>query len=144
MIRGNDDQNVNTLLASYDMGKLITGKGEDVKWRKFVTCPVKIADEINRFPPTAQNALFEIFNKGRVEFANEVYDIKQFELFATMNPNDPGTYPMSRPFLDRFGLCIPVPQMPSAEDLMSLSSRKDDKIYKHEIPEKRLTLDKSM
>lgn len=140
MIRGNDDQNVNTLLAAFKIGKLLKGE-EEVKWRKFVTCPIKIADEINRFPPTAQNALFEIFNKGRVEFVDNVYEVNDFELFATENPRDVGTYPMSRPFLDRFGICIPAPQLPSAEDLMALSARKDDKIYKFDAPKRTTSLD---
>ena len=140
MIRGNDDQNVNTLLASLAMGKLLNEGEEQVRWRKFVTCPVKIIDEINRFPPTAQNALFEILNKGRVEFMNQVYEVSDFEVFATENPNDVGTYPMSRPFLDRFGLCIPAPQLPSIEDLMAMASRRDDKIYAFADPKKRMDI----
>ncbi|HLC78686.1 MAG TPA: MoxR family ATPase [Candidatus Nanoarchaeia archaeon] len=129
MIRGNDDQNVSTLLGTYHMGKLIATGEEEVRWRKFVTCPIKIADEINRFPPTALNALFEIFNKGRVEFADQVYEVDDFELYATENPNDAGTYPMSKPFLDRFGISVPASQLPAIEDMMALSARRDDKIY---------------
>lgn len=141
MIRGNDDQNVNTLLASYNIGKLLTKGDEEVRWRKFVTCPVKIIDELNRFPPTAQNALFEILNKGRVEFGGgHIYEVDDFEVFATENPNDVGTYPMSRPFLDRFGLCIPAPQLPSAEDLMALSSRRDDKLYAFEASKRNIDI----
>jgi len=140
MIRGNDDQNVNTMLASFNLGKLLTTGEEEVRWRKFVTCPVKLIDEINRFPPTSQNGLFELINIGRAEYAGQVYPIHDFSLFATENPNDVGTYPMSRPFLDRFGLCIPAPQLPSAEDLMALSGRMDDKIYQFAAPRKQMTM----
>src|SRR3989344_9481768 len=128
MIRGNDDQNVNTLLATLKLGKLFVDGEEEVIWRNFVKCPVKIIDEINRFPPAAQNALFEIMNRGRAEFIDQEYEIKDFMAFATENPNDTGTYPLSKPFLDRFGFCIPAPQLPSASDQYLLATRADDKL----------------
>ncbi len=128
MIRGNDDQNVNTLLATLRFGKLMVKGEEEVLWRNFVTCPVKIIDEVNRFPPPAQNALFEILNKGRVEFINQVYTIDDFMAFATENPNDSGTYPLSKPFVDRFSFCVPAPQIPSASDQCLLAERADDKL----------------
>jgi MoxR-like ATPase len=128
MIRGNDDQNVNTLLATLQYGKLFAEGAEEVKWRNFVKCYVKIIDELNRFPPPAQNALFEILNKGRVEFIDNVYEIDDFMAFATENPNDPGTYPLSRPFVDRFGFCVPAPQIPAAYDQSLLAERPDDKL----------------
>lgn len=128
MIRGNDDQNVNTLLATLKLGKLIVHGEEEVKWRNFVTSYVKIMDEVNRFPPPAQNALFEILNRGRVEFIDQVYQISDFMAFATENPNDSGTYPLSRPFVDRFSFCVPAPQQPSASDQYLLAERPDDKL----------------
>lgn len=128
MIRGNDDQNVNTLLATLRLGKLMASGDEEVVWRNFVRCPVKIIDEVNRFPPPAQNALFEILNKGRVEFIDQVYEIDDFMAFATENPNDAGTYPLSRPFVDRFSFCVPAPQIPSASDQYLLAERPDDKL----------------
>ncbi|MBS3146076.1 AAA family ATPase [Candidatus Woesearchaeota archaeon] len=128
MIRGNDDQNVNTLLATLRLGKLMTTGEEEVLWRNFVKCPVKIIDEVNRFPPPAQNALFEIMNKGRIEFIDQVYEIPDFIAFATENPNDSGTYPLSKPFIDRFSFCVPAPQIPSAADLSLLAERLDDKL----------------
>ncbi len=143
MIRGNDDQTVQTLLSYLNLGKLMTTGEEEVKWRKFATCHVKMIDELNRFPPSAQNALFEMLNLGRIGFLDAVYQIDDFALFATENPNDVGTYPMSRPFMDRFGLCIPVPQLPSAEDLMALSTRRDDRIYKFEDSSNPLTMKES-
>ncbi len=128
MIRGNDDQNVNTLLASLRFGKLMAKGEEEVVWRKFVTSYVKIIDEVNRFPPPVQNALFEILNKGRVEFIDNVYSIDDFVVFATENPNDSGTYPLSKPFIDRFSFCVPAPQIPSADDQYLLAERPDDKL----------------
>ena len=131
MIRGNDDQNVNTILASLKLGKLMHEGSEEVVWRKFVKCYVKIIDEVNRFPPPVQNALFEILNKGRVEFIDNVYPETggmDFVAYATENPNDTGTYPLSKPFLDRFSFCVPAPQIPSASDQYLLAERPDDKL----------------
>jgi len=128
MIRGNDYQNVNTLLASLQLGKLMAKGEEVVRWRKFVTSYVKIIDELNRFPPPAQNALFEILNRGRVEFLDKEYEINDFMVCATENPNDAGTYPLSKPFVDRFSFCVPAPQLPGAEDQYLLAERPDDKL----------------
>jgi MoxR-like ATPase len=128
MIRGNDDQNVNTLLATLRFGKLMTTGEEEVIWRKFVQSYVKIIDEVNRFPPPAQNALFEILNKGAAEFCDEYTEIEDFMFFATENPKDPGTYPLSKPFLDRFSFCVPAPQIPTASDQYLLADRPDDKL----------------
>src|SRR3989344_1990955 len=128
MIRGNDDQNVNTLLATLKLGKLMTEGSEEVKWRNFVKCYVKIIDEVNRFPPPAQNSLFEILNRGRIEFIDNVFEIDDFMAFATENPNDPGTYPLSKPFIDRFAFCVPAPQIPTASDQYLLADRVDDKL----------------
>lgn len=133
MIRGNDDQNVNTLLATLRLGKLMAEGEEEVLWRRFVTCYVKIIDEVNRFPPPAQNALFEILNKGRVEFSDQVYEIDDFIAFATENPNDPGTYPLSKPFVDRFSFCVPAPMIPSAQDQYMLAERPDDKLHSLDV-----------
>ncbi len=127
-ISGNDDQNVSTLIASFKTGKLLTTGEEEVVWRKFVKSPVKIIDELNRFPPPAQNALFRLLNKGVAEFVDYETGVEDFILMATENPNDPGTYPLSRPFVDRFGLCVPAPQIASAQDQYALLQRPDEKL----------------
>ncbi|MBI4167508.1 MAG: AAA family ATPase [Candidatus Aenigmarchaeota archaeon] len=127
-ISGNDDQNVSTLIGAFKTGKLITTGEEEVVWRRFVTSPVKIVDELNRFPPPAQNALFRLLNKGVAEFVDYETRVEDFILMATENPNDPGTYPLSRPFVDRFGLCIPAPQIASAQDQYALLERPDEKL----------------
>ncbi|MBI3413477.1 MAG: AAA family ATPase [Candidatus Aenigmarchaeota archaeon] len=135
-ISGNDDQNVNTLIASFKTGKLLTTGEEEVVWRRFVTSPVKIVDELNRFPPPAQNALFRLLNKGVAEFVDYETRVEDFVLMATENPNDPGTYPLSRPFVDRFGLCIPAPQIASAQDQYALLERPDEKLVGLKVDKK--------
>jgi len=133
MIRGNDSATINTLLASLHVGRLMSAGAEEVRWRKFVTCFVKIIDEVNRFPPAAVNPLFEILNTGRAAYLDDTYEVDDFISFATENPNDPGTYELPRPFLDRYSFCVPAPQIPTANDLFILSERADDRIYDIEV-----------
>ena len=133
MIRGNDSATINTLLASLHVGDLMSTGVENVRWRKFVTCFVKIIDEVNRFPPAAVNPLFEILNSGRAAYLDETFEIDDFISFATENPNDPGTYELPRPFLDRYSFCVTAPQIPTANDLFILSERADDRIYSIDI-----------
>lgn len=133
MIRGNDSATINTLLASLHVGRLMSEGAEEVRWRKFVTCFVKIIDEVNRFPPAAVNPLFEILNTGRAAYLDDTCEIDDFISFATENPNDPGTYELPRPFLDRYSFCVVAPQIPTANDLFILSERADDRIYNIEV-----------
>jgi len=133
MIRGNDSATINTLLASLHVGQLMNKGVEDVRWRKFVTCFVKIIDEVNRFPPAAVNPLFEILNSGQAAYLDQTYAIDDFISFATENPNDPGTYELPRPFLDRYSFCVVAPQIPTANDLLILSERADDRIHSIDV-----------
>ena len=130
MIRGNDDETVRSLVASLKLGKLINSGEEEVDWRPFLTSPVKIIDEVNRFLPSTLNGLFEVLNKGSTGAFGEYYEGGDYVCYATENPHDEGTYPMSKPFLDRFGMCINAPQVPSPNDLFVLSQRRDDKLNK--------------
>lgn len=129
MIRGNDSATINTLLASLHVGHLMSKGIENIRWRKFVTSFVKIIDEVNRFPASAVNPLFEILNTGTASYLDDTYRIDDFISFATENPNDPGTYDLPKPFLDRYSFCVMAPQIPSANDLFILSGRADDRIY---------------
>jgi hypothetical protein len=131
IIRGNDGHSYNTLVAMTHLGKMLKeGDIDTVRWQKFVTCPFKGIDELNRFPPEVQNYLFDGLNKGRFQdiVSGKMHQLEDYILFATENPNDPGTYPLSRPFLDRFAFCVPAPQLPSIVDQDLLADRYDDKL----------------
>ncbi|MBS3167195.1 AAA family ATPase [Candidatus Woesearchaeota archaeon] len=133
MIRGNDDETYNTLVASLNLGRLLGPEhAEEVRWRPFITSKVKIIDEVNRFLPATLNGLFEPLNEGSAGFAvtGETMALDDYVFYATENPNDEGTYKLPKPFLDRFSMRVNAPQVPGVNDLFVLSQRKDDKLNK--------------
>jgi MoxR-like ATPase len=131
IIRGNNSHNYQSTVATPHLGKLIRdGDTSDVRWSRFVTSYFKGIDEINRFPPDVQNYFLDLLNRGRAQdiVSQQVLELDDYVFFATENPDDPGTYPLSRPLLDRFGICIPAPQLPSIVDQDLLADRYDDKL----------------
>jgi hypothetical protein len=104
-------------------------KGEEVvKWRSFVQDFWKIIDEVNRMTPYAQNILLSLLAEQRVKFYDASYPVSQFCLFATMNPQDAGTFDLPVPYLDRFGISLPF-SMPTTNDLSLILKSKDTKLF---------------
>lgn len=81
---------------------LLTGDTKTVKGPLF--CNVILADEINRFPPKAQNAFIEALAEGSVTIGNETFKLKQpFFCLATQNPTEQkGTTRVQEALSDRF------------------------------------------
>lgn len=81
---------------------LLTGDTKTVQGPLF--CNVMLADEINRFPPKAQNAFIEALAEGAVTIANETYRLEQpFFCLATQNPTEQkGTSRLQEAISDRF------------------------------------------
>ena len=81
---------------------LLTGDTKTVQGPLF--CNVILADEINRFPPKAQNAFIEALAEGSVTIGNESYRLKQpFFCLATQNPTEQkGTSRIQEALSDRF------------------------------------------
>jgi len=81
---------------------LLTGDTKTVQGPLF--CNVMLADEINRFPPKAQNAFIEALAEGCVTIANETIRLKQpFFCLATQNPTEQkGTSRLQEALSDRF------------------------------------------
>jgi len=119
---------------------------EEVVWRQFVTKFWKIIDEVNRLTPYAQDILLSLLAEGTIKYYDEIKTIDKFTLYATINPQDIGTFELSRPFLDRFGISIPI-SMPSSTDLELILTGKDEKYSGYEeiiqVP-KVLTIDELM
>lgn len=67
-------------------------------------CNVLLADEINRFPPKAQNAFIEALAEGSVTIGNETHRLQQpFFCLATQNPTEQkGTTRIQEALSDRF------------------------------------------
>lgn len=81
---------------------LLTGNTKLVQGPLF--CNVMLADEINRFPPKAQNAFIEALAEGSVTIANETFKLQQpFFCLATQNPTEQkGTSRLQEALSDRF------------------------------------------
>jgi MoxR-like ATPase len=119
---------------------------EEVVWRQFVTSFWKIIDEVNRLTPYAQDILLSLLAEGTVKYYDSITTISKYCLFATINPQDVGTFELANPFLDRFGVSTPI-SMPASQDLQLILSGKDEKYSGWdeliEVP-KVLTLDELM
>lgn len=81
---------------------LLTGDTKTVQGPLF--CNIMLADEINRFPPKAQNAFIEALAEGSVTIGNETYRLQQpFFCLATQNPTEQkGTSRIQEALADRF------------------------------------------
>jgi MoxR-like ATPase len=126
IIRGHPQLTEEKLVATLKLGKLMKDGEEEVVWRKFVTNFWKIIDEVNRLTPYAQDILLSLLAEGTVKYYDEITNIDKYCLFATINPQDIGTFELSEPFLDRFGISVPI-SMPTSPDLALILTGKDEK-----------------
>lgn len=95
-------------LLGFSLYRMDRGEFEFIPGPVFAHCV--LADEINRASPRVQSALLECMNEGRVTLDGVTRDLPQpFLVIATRNEeNDPGTFPLPEPQLDRFLLSIPM------------------------------------
>ena len=146
IIRGHPQLTEEKLVATLKLGKLMKEGKEEVIWRKFVTSFWKIIDEVNRLTPYSQDILLSLLAEGTVKYYDEITNIDKYCLFATINPQDIGTFELSGPFLDRFGISVPI-SMPASQDLALILRGKDEKYSGFEelvqVP-KILTIDELM
>jgi len=126
IIRGHPQLTEEKLVGTLKLGKLMHDGEEEVLWRQFVTNFWKIIDEVNRLTPYAQDILMSLLAEGSIKYYDEIKTVDKYCLFATINPQDVGTFELSKPFLDRFGISIPI-VMPSSHDLELILTGKDEK-----------------
>ena len=146
IIRGHPQLTEEKLVGTLKLGKLMHDGEEEVVWRQFVTNFWKIIDEVNRLTPYAQDILLSLLAEGTIKYYDEIKSIDKYCLFATINPQDVGTFELSRPFLDRFGISVPI-VMPASQDLELILTGKDEKYSGYDeliqVP-KVLTIDELM
>ncbi|UCC18817.1 MAG: MoxR family ATPase [Promethearchaeota archaeon] len=126
IIRGHPQLTEEKLIGTLKLGKLMKEGEEEVVWRQFVTNFWKIIDEVNRLTPYAQDILLSLLAEGTVKYYDSITSINKYSLFATINPHDIGTFELSQPFLDRFGISVPI-SMPGSHDLQIILAGKDEK-----------------
>jgi MoxR-like ATPase len=127
IIRGHSQLTEEKMIATLDVAKLLKNGEEEVIWRTFTKSFWKILDEVNRLSPYAQNILLSMLAEGKVKYYDSVYLTDKYILYATLNPGGTGTFDMSPPFLDRFGISVNI-TMPTTHDLSIILESRDDKL----------------
>ncbi|MHC1591879.1 MAG: AAA family ATPase [Candidatus Helarchaeales archaeon] len=131
ILRGHPQLTEEKIVATLKPGKLLKEGVEEIVWREFMTEFWKIIDEVNRLTPYAQDILLSLLAEGKVKYFNETLNCRPCCVFATINPQDAGTFELALPFLDRFGMAIPI-SMPTSGDLGLILSSKDEKLYDYD------------
>jgi MoxR-like ATPase len=128
MLRGHPQLTEEKMVATLRPGPLMKDGVEVVVWRRFVTDFWKILDEVNRLTPHAQNILLSLLAEGELKYYDEVKRCEEYCLFATLNPADAGTFELAPPFLDRFGIAVPI-TMPTVDDLELVLASRDERLF---------------
>src|SRR5574341_1093670 len=102
-IQGHPDQTKDTMLARADLGRIAE---EGVVWQAPLYMPSLTLDELNRLPPGKQSIFLEYIRTGAVEHLGKLFTRQKIPIFATMNYNGTGTYPVPAPSLDRFDVSL--------------------------------------
>lgn len=126
IVRGHPQLTEEKLVGTLKLGKLMHEGKEEVVWKNFVKNFWKIIDEVNRLTPYAQDILLSLLAEGTVKYYDSITTINKFCLYATINPQDVGTFELSKPFLDRFAVSVPI-SMPKSHDLELILTGKDEK-----------------
>jgi MoxR-like ATPase len=128
ILRGHPQLTEEKMVATLKPGPLMKDGIEIVVWRSFVTGFWKIIDEVNRLTPYSQNILLSLLAEGEVKYYDEIKRCDEYCLFATLNPADAGTFDIGPPFLDRFGMAVPI-TMPTVSDLELILASRDDRLF---------------
>lgn len=128
ILRGHPQLTEEKMIATLKPGPLMKDGVEVVVWRRFVTDFWKIIDEVNRLTPHAQNILLSLLAEGEMKYYDEIKRCEEYCLYATLNPADAGTFEIGPPFLDRFGIAVPI-TMPTVNDLELILSSRDDRLF---------------
>lgn len=133
-IHGHPQQKEENMTGSYDLAKLMSGIREVFPTR-FLECPVKIMDEVNRNPPDLLSILMQVVDVGKAIYGGQLLIAKKGPLFATANYSDEGNFALTAPFLDRFDVAVMVTS-PPAYDLDAIRLRGDEKLNGNGMEEK--------
>ncbi len=126
-IQGHPQLTEEKIVASYELGKLVTSGEREVLQTKFLECPVKILDEINRCPADILSIIMKLVDTGNAVYGGKLLKSPPGPLFATANYDDEGTFQLTPPFLDRFDVAVMVTS-PQPWDLKKIIKRGDEKL----------------
>jgi len=126
-IQGHPQLTEEKMVASYDIGKLVTTGERIVIPNRFLECPVKIVDEGNRTPADVLSIMMRLADTGKAVYGGKILTAKPGPLTVTANYADEGTFQFTPPFLDRFDVATMVTS-PQPWDLSKIRSRGDEKL----------------
>lgn len=126
-ILGNPQLKTEDIVASLDTVKMISRGEKEVLPAKFLQCPVKVWDEVNRTPPDLLSAGMKLVDIGKAVYQGVLLQSPPGCLFATANYSDEGTFQLTPPFLDRFDVAVMVAS-PQPWDLRNIRQRGDSKL----------------
>lgn len=133
ILRANPQLIEEKIVGRLHLGKLVKEGEEEVIWRRFIRAFWKIIDEINRLSPGAQDVVLSLLGEGLVKYFDAVFASRKFVLYATLNPRDVGTFPLSMPLLDRFGIAVVV-KSPLLDDMNEIVLLPDDRVLRKDVP----------
>ncbi len=126
-ILGNPQLKTEDVIAGLDIAELTRPGGRKVVLpTKFLQCPVKVWDEVNRTPADLVSCAMRLVDTGKAVYQGQVLQSPPGVLFATANYEDEGTFQLTPPFLDRFDVAVMVTS-PQPWDLKKIRQRGDEK-----------------
>lgn len=126
-LMGNPQLKTEDVVGNLDTVKMVHEGKKEVLPTKFLKCPVKIWDEINRTPPDMLSSAMKLVDTGKAVYQGVLLESPPGVLFATANYADEGTFQLTHPFLDRFDVAVMVTS-PPAWDLKKIRARGDEKL----------------
>ena len=126
-ILGNPQLKTEDVIASLDTVKMVHNREKIVLPTKFLGCPVKVWDEVNRTPADLVSSAMKLVDTGKAVYQGELLKSPPGVLFATANYADEGTFQLTPPFLDRFDAAVMVTS-PQPWDLREIRNRGDEKL----------------
>ena len=110
------------ILYHLDLGRLQKGE-EHVTPRPLISARLKYINEVQRATPLVHNALLSLLSEREVTYRNQVFRSPDFLCYLDRNPEDEGSSPISRAFLDRVDYSIEIPAI-GFDGALSLQTRK--------------------
>ncbi len=126
-IQGNPQLKTEDVIASLDTVKMVYRGEKEVLPTKFLRCPVKLWDEVNRTPADLVSCAMKLVDTGKAVYQGVLLESPPGPLFVTANYADEGTFQLTPPFLDRFDVAT-MTTSPQPWDLRKIRQRGDEKL----------------
>lgn len=126
-ILGNPDLRREEMTGSLDTVKMVYSGEKLVLPSKFLSCPVKIWDEVNRTPADLLSATMKLVDTGKATYQGVLLESPPGILISTENYSDEGTFQPTPPFIDRHDVAVIVTSPPHW-DLKKIRARGDEKL----------------